>query len=45
MGHGHKAETSIYIHVSDKLQKQALKLISTQGGLSWPSAVTSSLSI
>ncbi len=45
MGHSHKAETSIYIHVADKLQKQALKLISTQGGLSWPSAVTSSLSI
>jgi integrase/recombinase XerD len=30
MGHSHKAATSIYIHVSDKLQKQALKLISTQ---------------
>ena len=45
MGHGHKAETSIYIHVSDKLQKQALEQISTQGGLSWPLAVTSSLSI
>ncbi len=45
MGHGHKAETSIYVHVSDKLQKQALKLISTQGGLSWPSAVIGSLSI
>lgn len=45
MGHAKKAETAIYIHVSDKLQKQALKLITTQGGLSWPSAVTSSLSM
>ena len=35
MGHGHKAETAIYVHVSDKLQKQALEQISLQAGLLW----------
>ncbi|MCW9097991.1 MAG: tyrosine-type recombinase/integrase [Ignavibacteriaceae bacterium] len=35
MGHTNKAETSIYIHVSDKLQRQALEQISVQAGLSW----------
>lgn len=36
MGHSHKAETAIYVHVSDKLQKQALEQISLQGGWIWP---------
>ncbi len=35
MGHSHKAETAIYVHVSDKLHKQALAQISIQGGLPW----------
>ena len=35
MGHSKKAETSIYIHVSDQLQKQALELISLQGEDLW----------
>jgi len=35
MGHSKKEETSLYIHVSDRLQKQALDLISLEGGLSW----------
>lgn len=35
MGHTNKAETSIYIHVSDKLQSQALEQISVQAGPSW----------
>jgi len=35
MGHSKKAETSLYIHVSDQLQKQALEKITIEGGLSW----------
>ena len=35
LGHSKKAETSIYIHVSDQLQRQALELISLSGELSW----------
>lgn len=35
MGHSKKAETSIYIHVSDQLQKQALEQISIQGEPLW----------
>jgi integrase/recombinase XerD len=35
MGHTKKAETAIYIHVSDQLQKQALEQISIEGGPLW----------
>jgi integrase/recombinase XerD len=35
MGHSKTAETSIYIHVSDQLKKQALEQITIEGGLSW----------
>jgi len=35
MGHDHKAETAIYVHVSDSLQKQALEQIGLQGGMKW----------
>lgn len=35
LGHDHKAETAVYVHVSDRLKKQALDQIGLQGGLSW----------
>ena len=35
LGHSKIAETSIYIHVSDQLQKQALEQISISGEVSW----------
>jgi len=35
MGHSKKAETSIYIHVSDQLQKTALEQITLEGGTPW----------
>jgi len=35
MGHDSIAETAIYIHVSDKLQQQALNFVSTSGRVSW----------
>jgi site-specific recombinase XerD len=35
MGHDSIAETAIYIHVSDKLQQQALDYVSTSGRVSW----------
>jgi len=35
LGHSNIAETSIYIHVSDQLQKQALKQISISGEVTW----------
>lgn len=35
MGHASKAETSIYIHVSDKLRQIALEALSASGRLSW----------
>jgi integrase/recombinase XerD len=35
LGHCTKAETAIYIHVSDQLQKQALEQITIEGRLSW----------
>lgn len=35
MGHASKAETSIYIHVSDKLKQIALEAVSISGRLSW----------
>ncbi len=35
LGHSSIAETSIYIHVSDQLQKQALEKITIEGRLSW----------
>ncbi len=35
LGHCTKAETAIYVHVSDALQKQALEQITIQGRLSW----------
>jgi len=35
MGHDSIAETAIYIHVSDKLQQQALNYVSTSGRVSW----------
>ncbi len=35
LGHSSVAETSIYIHVSDQLQKQALEQISISGEVSW----------
>ncbi len=34
MGHEHKAETAVYVHVSDSLKRQALEQIGLQGGLS-----------
>ena len=36
MGHETKAETALYIHVSDDLKKQALETISIEGEYSWP---------
>jgi integrase/recombinase XerD len=35
MGHASKAETSIYIHVSEKLKQVALEALSNSGRLSW----------
>jgi site-specific recombinase XerD len=35
MGHSHKAESAVYIHVSDRLQNQALEKIIIEGRLSW----------
>jgi integrase/recombinase XerD len=35
MGHDHKAETAVYVHVSDELQRQALSLIHIEGGMPW----------
>ena len=35
LGHSHKDETSIYIHVSEQLQRQALELLSLSGEVSW----------
>ena len=35
MGHESIAETSVYIHVSDELKKQALEKISIDGSMSW----------
>jgi len=35
MGHSKKTETSIYIHVSDQFQKQALEQITIEGGQLW----------
>lgn len=36
MGHENLAETSVYIHISDQLKKQALQHISINGKFSWP---------
>lgn len=36
MGHENNAETALYIHVPEKLKKQALELISLQADYSWP---------
>lgn len=35
LGHNYKAETAIYVHVSDALQKTALEQITDEGELSW----------
>ena len=35
MGHEPIAETSVYIHVSEELKKQALEKISIDGSMSW----------
>ncbi len=35
MGHSKKAETAIYIHISDQLKKTALEQITLQGGTPW----------
>ena len=35
LGHENEAETSIYIHVSDELEKQALENITIEGRMSW----------
>ncbi len=35
MGHNQIAETSVYVHVSDQLQKQALENIMIEGGPLW----------
>jgi integrase/recombinase XerD len=35
LGHSNIAETSIYIHVSDQFQRQALELISISGEVAW----------
>lgn len=35
MGHDQVAETSVYIHVSDQLQKQALKNLTIEGDTLW----------
>ncbi|MCD4816969.1 MAG: tyrosine-type recombinase/integrase [Methanosarcinales archaeon] len=35
LGHCTKAETAIYIHVSNDLQKQALEQITIEGRVSW----------
>ena len=34
MGHDDNTETTIYIHVSDRLEKEALEIISMRGGTS-----------
>ncbi len=36
MGHETEAETAIYIHVPEKLKKQALEIITIEGEFSWP---------
>jgi site-specific recombinase XerD len=36
MGHETDAETALYIHVSEKMKKQALEFISLYGETSWP---------
>jgi integrase/recombinase XerD len=36
MGHETEAETALYIHVPEKLKKQALEIISIEGEFSWP---------
>jgi len=36
MGHSSQDETSIYIHVSDQLKKQALEIITITGESSCP---------
>jgi len=35
LGHENEAESSIYIHVSDELEKQALENITIEGRMSW----------
>jgi integrase/recombinase XerD len=35
LGHNKKAETAVYIHVSDQVKKQALELLSLEGGPLW----------
>ncbi|MCP4723029.1 MAG: tyrosine-type recombinase/integrase [Desulfobacteraceae bacterium] len=35
MGHNNKAETSVYVHISDQVQKQALEQITLKGGPLW----------
>jgi site-specific recombinase XerD len=35
LGHNNKAETAVYIHVSDQVKKQALELLSLEGGPLW----------
>ncbi len=35
LGHDNKAETAVYVHVSDDLQKQALEQLGLQGGFLW----------
>ena len=45
LGHGKKAETAIYVHVSDTLQKQALEQIIIEGRLSWQYGPPASLTI
>lgn len=35
LGHDTKAETTVYVHVSDKLKKHALARISIEGGMPW----------
>ncbi len=36
MGHENQAETSLYIHISDQLKRQALRHISIDAKFSWP---------
>jgi hypothetical protein len=35
LGHENEAESAIYIHVSDELEKQALENITIEGRMSW----------
>jgi integrase/recombinase XerD len=35
LGHENQAESAIYIHVSDELEKQALENITIEGRMSW----------